>query len=455
MVAIGRAQSEGYIQDAGGSAGSTHRITELIGANGWPTSDEDYRFWQSMGLSWGRDSVGPGRENSPQDPLRIDHTDPGYHTLLPPILINNQRHGIQSLLLLGYTPEWNAQISGDSKSAPVDEQYWTEYVTAVVKRYTAPPYNIKYFQIWNEAAGPLSGGSAQATFWHGPSAAGAARAGVYSQAMEDYVNLIHIPAARIIHQYHAYVVYGGWPDQGGIDTYMRWLDYDSPTLHTRMIDNVDYLDVHYLGIDAFDTLYARYVAQGKVRGIWETEIGDRYMTDPRYLAVFYFKLAVWALAHHWRDANQYVAMVYHWDGMEPFRLTHRGTPRTYNASGLSLVTLKQIVAGPLSPCHDAIHFDSDSDGAALYAGHSLIIQLDTAPGSHRIEIDDATAAYGTHLHASYLNAISGQQVAGAILSLAVQKHHLTLWFNTPGAGTDVDGKKLTRYLAYLVITPGS
>jgi hypothetical protein len=35
------------------------RITDLIGSNGWPSSDEDIAVWKRMGLRWGRDSAWP------------------------------------------------------------------------------------------------------------------------------------------------------------------------------------------------------------------------------------------------------------------------------------------------------------------------------------------------------------------------------------------------------------
>lgn len=57
-----------------------------------------------------------------------------------------------------------------------------------------------------------------------------------------------------------------------------------------MIDHVDYLDTHYLGIDDLSALYERYVSVGKVKGLWQTEIGDRYMEDPRYLPNYFFLL---------------------------------------------------------------------------------------------------------------------------------------------------------------------
>jgi hypothetical protein len=283
------------------------RMAQLIGSNGWPFEESDIGIWRSMGLTWGRDSVGPGISGPNHTVMEIDRTGPGFNADLPPILLRNNRNGIKSLLLLGY------------------------------KRYSTPPFNLKYFQIWNEAAGPLSGGDPQATFWHGPNFhRDPRRAAPYQQAMQDYVERIHLPAARIIRKYGAYIVYGGWPDQGGLDNYCTWLEYTSPVQRTRMIDWVDYLDIHYLGTGDMETLYQRYVAKGKARGIWQTEIGDRYMADPHYLPTFYFDLAVWALGRAWDDPDKYVAMIYHWDGTEPFRLTVRGQPRRLTVSGNSL-----------------------------------------------------------------------------------------------------------------------
>ena len=437
------------------------RITELIGANGWPTSADDFLVWKNMGLTWGRDSVGPGRADSPASPLDIDKTGPGYNTALPSIILNNNRHGIKSLIFLGYTPAWNGMVPGDSNSAPKNEHYWQEYVEAVVKKYSAPPYNVKYFQIWNEAAGPLSGGSPQATFWHGPSSdnpqGDPQHAHVYTNAMQDYVNLIHIPAARIIHKYHAYVVYGGWPDQGGMDNYIKWLEYESPSEHARMLDYVDYLDVHYLGIGDLDRLYRRYVATGKVRGVWQTEIGDTYMRDPQYLPDYYFSLAVWALDHQWNDPDKYLSLIYHWDGLEAYRLTHRGSPRTYNPSGRALIALRQNVSGVLAPFHHSIRFSDGASGKALYAGKNIVFQVHAQQGHRSLEVDDlpapASGEAASHIKLAYIDAVSGTPVPDAKLEVSWQGTRLSLGFDAPGAGTNSDGKPLASHLGYLVVTP--
>ncbi|CAB3776312.1 hypothetical protein LMG28614_00189 [Paraburkholderia ultramafica] len=171
------------------------RITDLIGTNGWPGSAGDVRMWRAMDISWGRGSVGPGQLDSPGELMRVDKTGPKFDSDLPLVLIRNDQNGIGSLLLLGYSPRWNASVPGDSGSAPNDVEAWKRYVDAVVRKYSAPPYNLRYFQIWNEAAGKLSGGLLQATFWHGPDFnADEKRSGPYERAMQDYVERIHIPA---------------------------------------------------------------------------------------------------------------------------------------------------------------------------------------------------------------------------------------------------------------------
>ena len=103
--------------------------------------------------------------------------------------------------------------------------------------------------IWNEAAGSLSGGSPQATFWHGPGPSNL-------PVRERHGRLVDgdIPQPKIIRSHNAYVVYGGWPDQGGIDTYSTWLEYVSAVHGARMLDWVDYLDLHYLGVNEEETL---------------------------------------------------------------------------------------------------------------------------------------------------------------------------------------------------------
>jgi hypothetical protein len=457
MAAAGAASSVGASpasmrRVASAPGGGTRRISQLIGANGWPVTPADIDMWKAMGITWGRDSVGPGQRHSPEDPVEVDKTGAAFDHDLPPAILQNNRNGIHSLLLLGYTPKWNASVPGDSRSAPKDDSVWTRYVETVVRTYVAPPYNVRHFQIWNEAAGPLSGGAAQATFWHGGKHLAVQRAQhaqvtPYDRAMQDYVELVHVPAARIVRKYGGYVVYGGWPDQGGLETYMKWLEYRSPVAKARMIDWVDYLDTHYLGVDALTPLYERYVANGPARGVWQTEIGDRYMMDPHYLPMYFFKFAVWALDHNWDDPDKYVSMIYHWDGFEPYRLTHRGNPRTYNVSGRSLIVLNQTVGGALAPFEGHVAFDRNASGLALRSGSDVVIQVRASPGRKTVRVD---GWQGSHSGVRMIDALTGEAADAAALSARVDGSSVSIDLDVP---EDVNGGGAAPvHLAYLVVS---
>ena len=305
-----------------------------------------------------------------------------------------------------------------------------------------------------EASGPLAGGDPQSTFWHGPNYnEDSARAKPYESAMQDYVERIHIPAARIIRNYHAHVVYGGWPDQGGLDTYLQWLEYRSPAYGTRMLDWVDYLDIHYLGIPEMELLYQRYVAKGQVRGIWQTEIGDRYMADPHFLPGYLFDLAVWALGREWNDPDKYVTMIYHWEGDEDFRLTHPGTPRrTYNISGKSLIALYKTVSGALAPLPHTLRFGPEAKGIALYSDDKIVLQVSAPPGWRSVEIPGLAAPVSGRFDVAFVDAISGVTQTKEHVNAAWATNTLSIRFEVPRA-TNGPADEAPRHLAYLVVAP--
>ncbi|SMG59900.1 hypothetical protein SAMN06265784_114116 [Paraburkholderia susongensis] len=427
-------------------------MTDLIGTNGWAGSAADIEMWRAMGISWGRGSVGPGQPDGPSETMRVDRTGVAFDSDLQSVLVRNERNGIGSLLLLGYTPRWNASVPGDTNSAPVDVDAWKQYVDAVVRKYSAPPYNLRYFQIWNEAAGKLSGGLPQATFWHGPDfSQDEKRSKPYERAMQDYVERIHIPAARIIRRYHAYVVYGGWPDQGGLENFQRWLEYRSPVLNERMLDWVDYIDTHYLAVADLDSLYQQYVKDGPARGIWQTEIGDEYMKDPHYLPRYFFEFAVWALARNWDDPNKYLSMIYHWDGYEPFRLTHRGPPaRTYNVSGRSLIVLRETASGRLGGFSKPLQLGTGVAASALLSGDDLVMQVSASAGWQTVAIGGLGAARSRVTRVEFIDALTGNASAPDDLASSWENGQMKVRFKVPDQVNGA-GNNPPKHLAYLVV----
>ncbi|WP_429446778.1 hypothetical protein [Paraburkholderia sp. 40] len=457
-VSTGPSLSAGSGAGPGGTVG--RKITDMIGANGWPGSPSDIAMWHEMGITWGRDVVGPGQPNSAMDPMRVDRTMSNAD--LPPILIRNKKNGIRSLLLLAFTPEWNGEIPGDSKSAPVDVDAWKHYVDAVVRKYSAPPYNLRHFQIWNEACGRLSGGLPQSPFWHGPSSTADGKgSGTYGRAMQDYVERIHIPAARVIRSYHAYVVYGGWPDQGGLDNYSKWLEYRSPVFNNeRMLDWVDYIDTHYLPVKDLDSLYEKYVSHGPARGLWQTEIGFEYMEDPHYLPRYYFDFAVWALKRNWDDADKYVSMIYHWDGLQPFVLTHPGPPRrTYNPSGRSLIVLRETLSGPLSTFAGALQFSDGASGYALRSGNDIVLQVRGAPGWRDVTVAGIDPSTSPTPGVRLIDAVGGVVSARDAVALTRDGDSMKIRFKIPALVNGEKGRqpmngekgRQPMHLSYIVV----
>ncbi len=144
---------------------------------------------------------------------------------------------------------------------------WENFVRRVVQRLSAPPYGIKYFQVWNEAS-PKSG------FWEGK--------------LDDYVRDIHLPAAKVIRASGGHVVYGGWPDCESISGLIALFDRHS------LWRSIDVADCHYFALK--DMLRLRQAA--KERGfpnlaIWQTEIG--FHSKYYYVPAFYPAALHWAL----------------------------------------------------------------------------------------------------------------------------------------------------------------
>jgi hypothetical protein len=60
--------------------------------------------------------------------------------------------GKETILIIRRTPEWARQVAS-SPCGPVKSQKYgalANFMRDVVKRYSAPPYNVRYFELWNE-----------------------------------------------------------------------------------------------------------------------------------------------------------------------------------------------------------------------------------------------------------------------------------------------------------------
>lgn len=70
-------------------------------------------------------------------------------------LVQASQQNIQVILIINRAPTWARKYDkacGPIKSSELDS--FANFVHEVVKRYSVPPYNVRYFQIWNEQDAP-------------------------------------------------------------------------------------------------------------------------------------------------------------------------------------------------------------------------------------------------------------------------------------------------------------
>ncbi len=68
------------------------------------------------------------------------------------MLVSASEQGIQTILIVRSTPFWARKVPG-SACGPIREdkfQAFADFATDLVNRYSVPPYNVKYWEIWNE-----------------------------------------------------------------------------------------------------------------------------------------------------------------------------------------------------------------------------------------------------------------------------------------------------------------
>jgi hypothetical protein len=239
-----------------------------------------------------------------------DHWDQEYLDTWGRRVLHNRKHGVEMLPILDYTAPWAARRrawaftvddthyevgaaegteprdavavnpkTGDSKPMkfsagfmpPENVDDWENFVERAVGFLSQPPYNIEYFQPWNEADDRFTG------FWYG--------------GMDEYMTTIHLPAARIIRKHGCKVVYGGYPCSGSMSHLVEVCDRHNAW------DTIDVIDIHYFPLSSWEYLYQRVLKPGKAWGLWQTEVG--FTASTAWVPNTYPRFLHWALRHDW------------------------------------------------------------------------------------------------------------------------------------------------------------
>lgn len=211
---------------------------------------------------------------------------------------------------------------------PEDVGHWEYYVRRVVAFLSQPPYDVRYFQIWNEANDAFTG------FWTG--------------GMDEYMTTIHLPAARIIRERGARVVFGGYPCNGSMAHFLDVLD------RHEAWDTLDVLDIHYFPLSSWQVLFDAAAARGRDVAIWQTEIG--FTSSKSWVPNCYPRFFHWSLSHDWRPERYVIFQFAHWSPDDPKaygfgRCFMRG--RDYTHHGQAFVTLGALLEAPVVKPFDA------------------------------------------------------------------------------------------------------
>lgn len=284
--------------------------------------------YDGLGASWCRVDFSWHRIEPSEGRFEFEH----YDRLMDEAL----RYGVDILPILCYCAPWASR--GNSVTYPPKNiSHWTRYVEAVVSRYSVPPYNVKYFEVWNEPNIEV--------FW--------------KLDWERYIDDILIPAAEVIHSYGCYVVAPSvtlehlgestftyeflrrWSPEACITRLDEWLSYHDAWEH------IDIVSIHYSKGDTggekglgsgnlmavYNHLYDEWVKPGKVRGIWNTEEGLTAVYDEQHrqvglepwedkplgqwVARYIIPVLHWSLTHGWDFKDKYKLFWYRISGGSP------------------------------------------------------------------------------------------------------------------------------------------
>lgn len=240
------------------------------------------------------------------------------------------KYRITVMPILCYCARWasicpkGASTEDPHHYPPRETAYWENYVKTIVSKYSSPPYNLKYYEIWNEPNIEV--------FWR--------------LDWEKYIDEILIPAAKIIHRYNCFVVapsvtlehfgYSSfvfeflqrWNLENCKERIDEWLSYH------KAYKYIDILSIHYSKGDTgeekgentsnlipfYDHIYDKWIKPEKIKGIWNTEEGltaehppgekailEKWEKAPygQWVSRYIIPVISWAIEHNWDFKDKY------------------------------------------------------------------------------------------------------------------------------------------------------
>lgn len=269
-------------------------------------------------------------------------------------VLRQNRDRVGMLVLLAYAARWSAepasQVTIGSHPAYISKRHvkdWVRYVERVVSFLRKPPYNVRYFQVWNEP-------------WKHP------QCGFWGGSDDEFFEHVYLPAAAAIRKLGGRVVYGGWPSCEDLSTWVALLNKHQAWAAT------DVLSFHYQSGWSSVWAWPRMQSAAARAGfpaikIWTTEVGA--ITSPAWFADWYTKLFYWAITNGGDGDRDFVkAFYFKEDGGPPgnyhFDRSFYQGPRL-TTRGRALQVLADLFSG--GPVRPSTEVENDRDLSARIA----------------------------------------------------------------------------------------
>jgi len=281
-----------------------------------------FNMYEKLGVRWCRADFTWDRVESSEDKINLAWLDD--------MLFKAIKYGITVMPILCYCARWasicpkGAFIEDPHHFPPRETAYWENYVKTIVSKYSSLPYNLKYYEIWNEPNIEV--------FW--------------KVDWEKYIDEILIPAAKVIHKYNCFVVapsvtlehfgYSSfvsefmqrWNLENCRERIDEWLSYHEAYKY------IDILSIHYSKGDTgeekgkntsnlmpfYNHIYDKWIKPGKIKGIWNTEEGltaehppgekatlEKWEEAPygQWVPRYIIPVISWAIEHNWDFKDKY------------------------------------------------------------------------------------------------------------------------------------------------------